>query len=81
MGLIFGFAQQARGAHFLSHDLCSASLAWLIPAALYSLAFRRRLWDAKDWLRTPQPVQSSDPRAIDPESPIHAPAGTVSLLP
>lgn len=81
MGLTFGFAQQARGAHFLSHDLCSAVLAWLIPAALYSFAFRRRLWAAKDWLRTAQSVHSSAPHVIDPESPIHAPAGTVSILP
>lgn len=32
-GAAFGIAQQARGAHFLSHDLCSAYLAWLIGLA------------------------------------------------
>lgn len=81
MGLIFGLAQQARGAHFLSHDLSGAVLAWLIPSSLYSFGFRRRLWDAKDWLRTPQPVHSSAPPAIDPESPLHASEGTVASLP
>jgi len=30
MGLIFGFDQQIRGAHYLSHDLTSAILCWLV---------------------------------------------------
>lgn len=30
MGLIFGFAQQLRGAHFLSHDLTSAFICWSV---------------------------------------------------
>lgn len=30
MGLIFGFAQQLRGAHFISHDLTSALICWLV---------------------------------------------------
>jgi membrane-associated PAP2 superfamily phosphatase len=36
VGLIFAFGQEARGAHFFSHDLTSAALAWLILAWLYS---------------------------------------------
>jgi membrane-associated PAP2 superfamily phosphatase len=43
-GLIFGLAQQARGAHFASHDLWSAFLAWIIPLTLYTFAFRARLY-------------------------------------
>jgi membrane-associated PAP2 superfamily phosphatase len=43
-GLAFGFAQQSRGAHFLSHDLWSAMLAWLIPLTLYAFGFRCQLW-------------------------------------
>ncbi len=30
MGLTFGFAQQLRGAHFISHDLTSAFICWLV---------------------------------------------------
>lgn len=43
-GLVFGFAQQSRGAHFLSHDLCSATLAWCISLTVYCGAFRCQLW-------------------------------------
>ena len=30
MGLIFGFDQQIRGAHYISHDLTSALICWLV---------------------------------------------------
>jgi membrane-associated PAP2 superfamily phosphatase len=80
-GLVFGFAQQSRGAHFLSHDLCSAMLAWLVPSALYSFAFRRRIWSAKDWPPTAQSVHSGGLLSTDAESPINAPAGIVTALP
>jgi membrane-associated PAP2 superfamily phosphatase len=40
-GLVFGIAQQLRGAHFLSHDLWSAMLCWLVAFGLYR-AFRSR---------------------------------------
>lgn len=43
-GLIFGIAQQSRGAHFVSHDLWSAFIVWMISLALYSFAFKARLW-------------------------------------
>lgn len=36
VGLIFAFGQEARGAHFLSHDLTSAAIAWLLLVWLYS---------------------------------------------
>lgn len=36
-GLVFGIAQQLRGAHFMSHDLCSLSLCWLMALALSPL--------------------------------------------
>jgi membrane-associated PAP2 superfamily phosphatase len=42
-GVIFGIAQQARGAHFLSHDVWSAFLVWLILLSLYVFGFKRRL--------------------------------------
>jgi membrane-associated PAP2 superfamily phosphatase len=45
LGLAFGLAQQSRGAHFLSHDLWSAMIAWVVPATLYSWVFRAGLWN------------------------------------
>jgi membrane-associated PAP2 superfamily phosphatase len=36
VGVLFAFGQEARGAHFLSHDLTSAALAWLALVLLYS---------------------------------------------
>lgn len=44
MGLIFGIAQQARGAHFVSHDVWSAWLVWTLSLSLYTFAFKARLW-------------------------------------
>jgi len=37
LGGAFSIAQQSRGAHFLSHDVVSALLAWLICLGLYRL--------------------------------------------
>jgi membrane-associated PAP2 superfamily phosphatase len=45
IGLIFGIAQQSRGAHFVSHDLWSAFIAWITSLTLYTVAFKARLWD------------------------------------
>lgn len=44
-GLIFGLAQQSRGAHFVSHDVWSAFLVWLICVTVYAFAFKTRLWN------------------------------------
>lgn len=44
-GLTFGFAQQARGAHFVSHDVWSAFIVWVIALTLYVFAFNARLWN------------------------------------
>lgn len=44
VGLLFGFAQQARGAHFMSHDLWSAFIVWMISLGTYAGMFRMRLW-------------------------------------
>lgn len=38
MGLVFGVAQQLRGAHFLSHDAWTAAICWFVALGLY-LAF------------------------------------------
>jgi len=34
-GMLFGFARIAQGAHFLSHNLWSALVCWLVILALY----------------------------------------------
>jgi membrane-associated PAP2 superfamily phosphatase len=45
-GLTFGLAQQARGAHFVSHDVWSAFLVWTVSLSVYAFAFRARLWES-----------------------------------
>lgn len=40
IGLVFGSARMIQGAHFLSHNLWSALLCWLIAASLYRVMFR-----------------------------------------
>jgi len=45
LGLIFGIAQQARGAHFVSHDVWSAMLVWTVALSLYTFAFNGWLWN------------------------------------
>jgi membrane-associated PAP2 superfamily phosphatase len=41
LGAVFAFGQEARGAHFLSHDLTSAALVWATQLALYRVMLRR----------------------------------------
>jgi membrane-associated PAP2 superfamily phosphatase len=41
-GLVFGVSQQLRGAHFLSHDLWTATICWMSALGAY-LLFRRRV--------------------------------------
>lgn len=45
VGLLFGIAQQARGAHFVSHDVWSAFLVWTISLSVYTFAFKAELWE------------------------------------
>ncbi len=35
VGVLFAFGQEARGAHFISHDLTSAMIVWWVLLALY----------------------------------------------
>jgi membrane-associated PAP2 superfamily phosphatase len=44
VGTVFAFGQEARGAHFLSHDLWSAFIVWFVELALYSWSFGGQLW-------------------------------------
>jgi membrane-associated PAP2 superfamily phosphatase len=36
VGLLFSIGQEARGAHFLSHDLTSAVIVWFVQLGLYA---------------------------------------------
>lgn len=47
-GLMFGIAQQLRGAHFVSHDIGTAAICWAVSLATW-WAFRPRLVRAR-WL-------------------------------
>lgn len=40
IGVAFSVAQQSRGAHFLSHDLASALIAWIMCLGLYLRVLR-----------------------------------------
>ena len=46
-GVVFGIAQQSRGAHFLSHDLWSALLVWITVSFVYVYGFRSRLYSSE----------------------------------
>lgn len=37
-GLVFGIAQQLRGAHFASHDLASLCVCWAVASGIHRLA-------------------------------------------
>lgn len=41
LGALFGAAQQLRGAHFLSHDLSTLLICWLIALAFYRVLLHR----------------------------------------
>lgn len=41
-GLAFSLGQEARGAHFLSHDLTSAAIVWYVQLLLYRLMLAPR---------------------------------------
>ncbi|EDY82553.1 PAP2 superfamily protein [Verrucomicrobiia bacterium DG1235] len=43
LGLVFGIAQQARGAHFLSHDLFALSICWSSAGSVYFIFYRKEL--------------------------------------
>lgn len=40
LGLVFGIAQQLRGAHFLSHDAWTLGICWLVATTLALIWFR-----------------------------------------
>jgi membrane-associated PAP2 superfamily phosphatase len=42
VGLAFGAAQEARGAHFISHDLWTLAICWFVALFSYQLFFVRK---------------------------------------
>ncbi|HEU5134272.1 MAG TPA: phosphatase PAP2 family protein [Steroidobacteraceae bacterium] len=42
VGIAFSIGQEARGAHFLSHDLTSAAIVWFVQLGLYVKLLRPR---------------------------------------
>ena len=46
VGGLFAFGQEARGAHFLSHDLWSAALMWFACVAVYTVGYGGKVWHA-----------------------------------
>lgn len=67
-GVVFGIAQQSRGAHFLSHDIWSAFVVWVISLSVYAFAFRARLWTyvkQEQELRLPGQARHDAPAATD----------------
>lgn len=42
-GFLFGFAQQVRGAHFLSHDFFSLAVCWCCAWLVFFLFFGRKV--------------------------------------
>jgi membrane-associated PAP2 superfamily phosphatase len=51
IGVTFAIGQEARGAHFLSHDLASAALAWFVLVNLYSWMLAASKIDARHRVR------------------------------
>ncbi|WP_246071940.1 phosphatase PAP2 family protein [Marilutibacter aestuarii] len=39
LGLVFGVAQQLRGAHFVSHDVWTAAICWFVALGAYLLSW------------------------------------------
>jgi membrane-associated PAP2 superfamily phosphatase len=50
VGVVFSIGQEARGAHFLSHDLAAAGMVWFVQLGLY---VRLRGWTQSDPRRVP----------------------------
>jgi membrane-associated PAP2 superfamily phosphatase len=45
VGGVFAFGQEARGSHFLSHDIWSAAIVWFACLSTYTLIYRGKVWD------------------------------------
>ncbi len=43
LGSLYSYGQWVRGAHFISHDIWSAFVAWFVALGLYRFGFREKL--------------------------------------
>ncbi|MEG2636556.1 MAG: hypothetical protein RSA09_08515, partial [Acinetobacter sp.] len=41
LGFVMGWAQMMRGAHFLSHNLWTAWVIWLVNVLTYALCYKQ----------------------------------------
>jgi len=57
LGLIYGIAQQLRGAHFLSHDLSTLAVCWFVPMLIYPI-FSSNLVSVSDQKRMEPPHEN-----------------------
>lgn len=64
VGLIFGLAQQARGAHFVSHDVWSSFITWMVALTIYAVVFKARLWTAVDAQLPAEALHEEPPSAM-----------------
>lgn len=48
-GAVFGFVQQIRGAHFISHDLWTLAICWFFSLALFLFFFKEKSKNRSTW--------------------------------
>ena len=48
VGGLFAFGQEARGAHFLSHDVWSAAVVWFTCLGVYGIGYRGNVWETTE---------------------------------
>lgn len=60
LGLVFGVAQQLRGAHFVSHDLWSLMVCWLTAVMVYRVSLWRAPANAATSVEKRTALQLSD---------------------
>ncbi len=63
LGVVLGFAQQLRGAHFMSHDIATAALCWLIV----SFTFRWFYPQLAQGFISSNPSKQSNPMLLLPK--------------
>lgn len=61
VGGTFAFAQEARGAHFLSHDIWSAAIVWFACLGIFSFGYRGEVWETGRSRYTADSVRDSPP--------------------
>jgi membrane-associated PAP2 superfamily phosphatase len=67
VGTVFSFGQQARGAHFLSHDLTAVAIVWFLLLALYRRLLESSAPQGLRWI--PGQGSVSYPEGVPPRGP------------